>query len=345
MTMRRVLYGMVIIFLVGMGSAVGATRQVKCDVPGQTITKALKTAKPGDTIQVTGICKETVTITTDRLTLDGGRSAVIDGGGGGGQGGSVFEGLLTIDGAQGVVITGFTIQQSPADGILGQRGAAFRVLDTIVEHNTDDGLQVSDNATVQLAGFDAQHNGDFGIVAVTNSSVVIAGAVKSSFNETDGIFIGYTSTLFMRAGTDPAVTVADNGRDGISLFAGGTLRAAFGTLSAERNKRDGFGVVSNSTFAMTGEATASSTNNTRFGLVAALDSHILTTTSFSIKDNGEGLRVNDSSVRIAGATIEDNATAVTLIFGARANVLGSTITGTIDCDGTELLVGAMCSSP
>ena len=341
--MRRVLYSMVIIMLVGMGSAVGATRQVNCDVPGQTITKALKTAQPGDTIQVTGTCEETVTITTDRLTLDGGGSAVIDGGGGGSPGGSVFEGLLTIDGAQGVVITGFTIQRSPVDGILGQRGAAFTARNTIVKDNADDGLQVSDSATGQLAEFVGQDNGDFGIVVVTNSSVVIAGTVESSNNQTDGIFIGYNSTLFLRAGTEPTVTVADNGRDGIVLFAGGTLRAGFGTLSAARNGRDGFGVVSNSTFALTGSATASSTENTRNGLVATLDSHILAVTPFSIKDNDVGLLVNDSSVRIAGATIMDNATAVTLTFGARANLSGSTIAGTIACDGTELLVGAVCS--
>ena len=47
---------------------------------GETLTKAVALAKPDVTFQVTGTCKETVTITTDRLTLDGQGSAILDGG-------------------------------------------------------------------------------------------------------------------------------------------------------------------------------------------------------------------------------------------------------------------------
>ena len=41
----------------------GSVRHVNCNVPGQTVTKALQTAQPGDTIRVQGTCEETVTIT------------------------------------------------------------------------------------------------------------------------------------------------------------------------------------------------------------------------------------------------------------------------------------------
>ena len=66
---------------VGVAGADSTVKKVKCD-NGQTLTEALRKAKPGDTLQVTGTCQERVTITTDRLTLDGGGSAVLDGGGG-----------------------------------------------------------------------------------------------------------------------------------------------------------------------------------------------------------------------------------------------------------------------
>ena len=89
---------------VGVVGADSAVKKVKCD-KGQTLTEALRKAKPGDTLQVTGTCHERVTITTDRLTLDGGGSAVLDGGGGGP---TEFEGVVTIDGVQGVTLTGFT---------------------------------------------------------------------------------------------------------------------------------------------------------------------------------------------------------------------------------------------
>jgi hypothetical protein len=37
----------------------------------------LQTAQPGDTIHVHGTCAETVTITTDRVTLDGGGKTIL----------------------------------------------------------------------------------------------------------------------------------------------------------------------------------------------------------------------------------------------------------------------------
>ena len=85
-------------------------------------TEALKKAKPGDTLQVTGTCHERVTITTDRLTLDGDGSAVLDGGGGGP---TEFEGVVTIDGVQGVTLMGFTVQNGPGVGILGDRWSSL----------------------------------------------------------------------------------------------------------------------------------------------------------------------------------------------------------------------------
>jgi nitrous oxidase accessory protein NosD len=63
----------------GIADADSAMKKVKCD-KGQTLTDALRKAKPGDTLQVTGTCHERVTITTDRLTLDSGGSPVLDGG-------------------------------------------------------------------------------------------------------------------------------------------------------------------------------------------------------------------------------------------------------------------------
>jgi nitrous oxidase accessory protein NosD len=65
----------------GVTRADSTVKKVECD-KGQTLTDALKKAKPNDTLQVTGTCQERVTITTDRLTLDGGGRAVLGGGGG-----------------------------------------------------------------------------------------------------------------------------------------------------------------------------------------------------------------------------------------------------------------------
>ena len=58
----------------GVAGADSAVKKVECE-KGQTLTEALQKAKPGDTLQVTGTRHERVTITTDRLTLDGDSSA------------------------------------------------------------------------------------------------------------------------------------------------------------------------------------------------------------------------------------------------------------------------------
>ena len=50
----------------GVAGADSAVKKVKCD-KRQTLTEALRKAKRGDTLQVTGTCQERVTITTDRF--------------------------------------------------------------------------------------------------------------------------------------------------------------------------------------------------------------------------------------------------------------------------------------
>src|SRR5215207_5865134 len=92
----------ILVVIVAMTSpALGRTHQVDCGIPDQTITQALQTARPGDTIRFRGTCEETVTITTDRLILRGIDEAMIKGPGGG-QAADVSRGLVNIIGVQGV---------------------------------------------------------------------------------------------------------------------------------------------------------------------------------------------------------------------------------------------------
>jgi nitrous oxidase accessory protein NosD len=122
---------------VGVAGADSSAQKVKCD-QGQTLTEALKKAKPGDTLQVTGTCHERVIITTDRLTLDGGGRAVLDGGGGPTE---FFEGVVTIDGVPGVTLMGFTTRNQT--GLLVDGAGTLRLLvpdasnPSSIENNTD----------------------------------------------------------------------------------------------------------------------------------------------------------------------------------------------------------------
>ena len=90
---------------------------------------------------------EKVTVRTDRITLAGRGNAVI-------QGGTVsqgveLDGLVTVDGARGVVIRNLTIQRSWDEGIFGTRGAAFTVESVTLQDNADAGLRAA-SSTIDI---------------------------------------------------------------------------------------------------------------------------------------------------------------------------------------------------
>jgi hypothetical protein len=201
---------------VGVTGADAAVKKVKCD-KGQTLTEALKKAKPGDTLQVTGTCHERVTITTDRLTLDGGGSAVLDGGGGPTE---FFEGVVTIDGGQGVTLMGFTIQNSPGQGILGVGGAAFVVKDTTLQNNGVGGIFLNNNSSAKLTDVEVKDSGGIGIAVFNNSTAVFKGHVSST---------GSGSTV--------------DGSNGIAVQSGSTLEIRGASVQASHNVGGGVDIV------------------------------------------------------------------------------------------------------
>ena len=214
-----------------------ARAQVDCDA-GATIAEAVASAKPGDTIQVSGTCDESVTITTDRLTLDGQGMAVINGGGGG-EPSVISQGIISIHGAQGVVVTGFTVQNGPVDGISVKKGAAATIQNTTVQDNADDGIEVTEGSTAELIDCSVLRSGDFGIDVIRHAHVILRGTNSSNENAAQGMLVIDAS----------AVTVADgtfqtnmNGSDGVLVGSASsfsfTSRGA-PTLISNHNGRDG----------------------------------------------------------------------------------------------------------
>jgi hypothetical protein len=357
---------------VGADSAV---KKVKCD-QGQMLTEALRKAKPGDTLQVTGTCHERVTITTDQLTLDGDASAVLDGGGGGP---TEFEGVVTIDGVQGVTLTGFTIQNGPGEGILGIHGAAFTVQQTTVQQNAASGIAVADGSTADLTDCTIQGNG-FGIDVFTSSSAILRGAISISQNQGNGAEVNGQSILEIRGAQ---VQMNDNG--GAGLFAGSGQVAIFGftasqgsTLTANGNGEQRGGIIIAGSLLNivggpfgSGANVITAANNAGAGIFvsAGVIASPNGTGKFVLENNATGLSfVNDAGAVIRGglnvqnngtgvsadgagtitlisipsnpSTITDNSTFdVDLAFGTRATFVDVTI-GTITCDATVLSRGS-----
>ena len=93
---------------------------------GESITRALRRAEPGETIHVRGICRERVVITKP-VTLDGGGSAVIDG-----AGLTLppppgldpeFDGLIVVVGVTNVNLVGLTVRNGASAGIVALQGS------------------------------------------------------------------------------------------------------------------------------------------------------------------------------------------------------------------------------
>jgi hypothetical protein len=194
-----------------------------------------------------------VTITTDRVTLDGGGKAVLQGPGGR-QSGEVSHGLLNIVGVQGVAIRGFTVQHSAADGINGRQGAAFTVRDVRVFQSADDGIESTETSTVRFLGTCAvRGSGEDGLAITRGSSVLFsAERVTTDENTRAGLFVIGTSTAAFDTGR---VHTAQNTMGVLTLgHSSLTLGRNMPTLLAEENTLDGILVADTSDLRLDGGA-------------------------------------------------------------------------------------------
>ncbi len=249
---------------------------VDCNDPSQTLSDAIRFADPGDTIQVTGTCQETVTITTDRLTIDGQGSAIIDGGGF--PVGSALAGVININGASGVHLTGLTVQNGP-NGFLILRGASARLTDVTSRDNADEGLQVIENATATFSGtMLSGNNGDDGIGVFRTSSLTLDNdSVVSVFNNgDDGIAISANSS---QSASNSTIQASNNGDDGISVFSSVSVSMTNDTVSLDNNGRldpfgDGMQIIGTNSVSFFGTTTINVNQNTFRGIVLSNSSYL-----------------------------------------------------------------------
>ena len=141
--------------------AKAATVTVDCDA-GNTIMGAVGSVKPGDTVLVSGICKEQVSIApeTVRITLDGQKKTTIQHPGGGAEsphalynrgkeitikGFTVTGGLdgIHLSGPASAVIDGNVVVKNAGRGIHIDKGSIARILNTTVEQSGLIGIDVT----------------------------------------------------------------------------------------------------------------------------------------------------------------------------------------------------------
>jgi hypothetical protein len=257
------------------------------------------------------------------VTLDGQGRAILDGGGGGAAGTVVstgvnlpyYEGVLTIDGARGVTITGFTVQHG-VDGITCKNGATCIIRNTTMQDNADEGLHVSNNSMAELLNCTFQRNAEEGLVVFDNSSVTFHGTIVSTHNGRGGIAITGASSAHVQG--EVTMYATHNALSGIAVSRASTFLAR-GTLHIEHNGEHGVLVATSSSF-FGPHALFLVKHNKLAGVKA---------------DGGSGIAFGYMSDK---AIITDNGTDIDLSWGGRASLKGNTI-GTITCDKSSMIRG------
>jgi hypothetical protein len=352
--------------LAGPLASTPSVRDVDCQK--QSLGDAIDKANTGDTLRVSGACRERIVVTVDGLTLDGQGAATLDGGGS--IGGRLSAAIL-IDGARGVTVRGFTIHNSSA-GIIASSNATFKLQNTILRENTD-GVEVLNGSIAEIADCTIVNNVD-GIDVVNSSTAIFTGSVKvnnngkgisgfgssalelrggmleASGNQTEGISMsGSSFNIFgIPESLGSSITVNENGTDGI-LIGGGQLvieanEPASRVITAMNNKGSGINLPGFASIVNLGAARFVLSGNA-VGLNLGTESSLLTIGGLNVEGNGTGLLADGAgsltlvSIPPNPSAIQNNtATDTDLRFGTRITVTGAVL-GNLKCDATVLSRG------
>ena len=266
--------GFVVLFLPSLGT----TAAVDC--AGQSLQTAINAAVNGDTITVTGTCVENVFIREElnRITLDGGGSAVINGP-------NTSNPTVTVRGRE-IVVRGFTITGG-SDGVQIHRGGTAIVDGNTIQDTARNGILVIQNGYGRIINNTIQNNPEEGIVVSENSSARI-GVLTSQDPTPSANTIqsnGANGIVVLRSSFAAIVgnTITGNTLDGIRVVRASQADIASNTINS--NSENGILVVQNSVINLgndTGTGIADMPNtttakNTKFalkcGLGAVLDGH------------------------------------------------------------------------
>ena len=227
---RRVLWAVLTFATVEHGLA-QTTRLVDCSA-GETVAEAVAAAKPGDTLTVRGVCKETVIIPaeTTRITLNGQGVATISHPSGittpgpaahviyiRGQGITV-SGFRILGGVDGIhlsgpahaVIHGNVISGNKGRGVHVDKGSVAQIYDNVIERNDGGGIHVTENSMARIGFFippqpqlqpnQIRMNGSYGIFVERGSNARIVGN-RIEGNNGAGVMVDRSSEADVAANT------------------------------------------------------------------------------------------------------------------------------------------------
>jgi parallel beta-helix repeat protein len=252
-----------------------ATVTVDCDA-GSTIAGALNSLKPGDTLLVSGTCKEQVTVSAEiqRITLDGQKKSTIQFTGSTETPGSVahavyirgkeitIKGFTVTGGRDGIhlsgpasaVIDGNVIINNAQRGIHIDKGSVAQIINNTIQNNRSAGINVAENSYARIGFFippnptlapnTVQNNGGHGINVERASSAWIVGNTISN-NKGSGIALNRSSQAdivanVIDANGGDAITASHN--TGVNLRSEASPRGEGPNQTTSTLKNGGVGI-------------------------------------------------------------------------------------------------------
>lgn len=351
----------------------GRRVRVRCD-RGESLARAVRRARENQTIRFSGTCYESIVIETDNLTIRGLRNATLDGSH------TPSEAVVLIDGARGVTLENFTVQNGADQGILATHQSRAVLKNLSAQSNGTVGLAV-DRSSLEIHDISLDNNTVGGMDAFTGSTVVAFGQISANGNGGDGIAVNGKVFFEIRGA---AVTASQNGGSGISVINDSRLQifsfpeAQGSTITANDNGFAGIGLlgaemgVVGAQFFGSGANVITADDNGIFGFFmpagGILSPH--GTAKFVASGNGVGMLIEDNgSLLIVGgldlsnngaglaadgggmlnivsvppnpSRIDGNGLDMNLSFGTRLNSDGVAHTSVV-CDGTVLVRGVTC---
>lgn len=233
-----------LVFLMPCLAVAGDTQVVDCDAGG-SITGALTTLKPGDTLLVSGTCVENVDVEGatgqfDGITLDGQGTATIKG-----ADSSLDD--LRLATVRGVTVKGFHITAG-RDAIHVRWSTNVFIMNDTIEQTARNGIQVTRGSWVQIVDNVVQNNPHNGI-EVQESTVRIGSAITDEATQPNpnriegnggqGIFVSRGSIARIAGNT-----IRNSGQNGVDVEK--LSQADISSNTIEGNARDGILVAQNS---------------------------------------------------------------------------------------------------
>ncbi|MDJ0911436.1 MAG: right-handed parallel beta-helix repeat-containing protein [Woeseiaceae bacterium] len=351
----------------------GRRHRVKCD-RGESLARAVRRARENQTIRFSGTCYETIVIETDNLTLLGLSGATVDGSH------TPSEAVVLIDGARGVVLENFTVQNGSDQGILATHQTQAVLKNLTAQNNGTIGLSV-DRSSLEMIDVSLNDNRVGGMDAFTGSIVVAFGQLNANRNGGDGLAANGKVFFELRGAN---VTSNENGGSGVSIINDSRLQifsfpeAQGSSITADDNGFAGIGILGSemgvvgSQYFGSGANVITANNNGIFGFFmpagGILSPHA--TARFVATGNGVGMLIEDggSALIVGGldlsqngaglvadgagtlklisvppnpSRIDSNGLDMNLAFGTRLTSDGVAHTSVV-CDSTVLVLGVSC---